>query len=80
MGVSALLALLAGPLLGAILIFLTETPLALLNVVAGIVYALALPFVALVTAYVYCDARARAELEPNERPTELLAEISLERT
>jgi hypothetical protein len=76
-GVSAAIALLAGPLLGAILIFLTETPLALLNIVAGVVYALAMPFVALVTAYVYFDARARGELEPVERPSELPAEITL---
>ena len=76
-GVSAALALLAGPLLGAILIFLTDTPLALLNVVAGVVYALAMPFVALVTAYVYFDARARLELEPVERVSELPAEIVL---
>ena len=78
-GVSAALALFAGPLLGAILIFLTDTPLALLNVVAGVVYALAMPFVALVTSYVYFDARARVELEPVERVSELPAEISLEK-
>ena len=77
LGVSAALALLAGPLLGAILIFLTDTPLALLNVVAGVVYALAMPFVALVTAFVYFDARARLELEPVEHVSELPAEIVL---
>jgi hypothetical protein len=76
-GVSAAVALIAGPLLGAILIFLTDTPLALLNVFAGVVYALAMPFVALVTGYVYFDARARVELEPVERPSELPAEIQL---
>mgnify|MGYP003287835088 CR=1 FL=1 len=63
-GVGAVLALAAGPLLGALLIIATDAPLALLNVVAGIVYALAMPFVALTTAYVYFDARARYELEP----------------
>jgi hypothetical protein len=77
-GVSAAIALLAGPLLGAVLIFLTDTPLAFLNVVAGAVYALAMPFVALVTAYVYFDSRARLELEHVERPSELPAEIQLE--
>ena len=46
-GVSAALALAAGPLLGVALIFTTSVPLAFLNVVAGLVYALALPFVAL---------------------------------
>jgi hypothetical protein len=78
-GVSAGIALLIGPLLGAVLIFLTDTPLAFLNVVAGVVYALAMPFVALVTAYVYFDARARLELEPVERVSELPAEIELAR-
>ena len=59
------------------LIFLTEMPFALLNIVAGVVYALALPYVALVTSYVYFDARARGELEPVERPSQLPAEIEL---
>jgi hypothetical protein len=76
-GVSAAVALLAGPLLGAILIFLSDAPLALLNVFAGVVYALAMPYVALVTSYVYFDARARVELEPVVRPSELPAEIQL---
>jgi hypothetical protein len=49
----------------------------LLNIVAGIVYALALPFVALVTSYVYFDARARVELEAEEKVDELPAEIEL---
>jgi hypothetical protein len=77
-GLSAAIALLAGPLLGAVLVFVTDTPLAFLNIVAGVVYALAMPFVALVTAYVYFDARARLELEPVARVSELPAEISLE--
>ena len=63
-GVSAGIALAAGPLLGVVLIFVTNMPFAFVNIVAGVVYALALPFVALVTAYVYFDARARGELEP----------------
>ena len=77
-GVSGALALVAGPLLGAILIFLTDTPLGTLNIVAGVVYALSMPFVALVTAYVYFDARSRLELEPVHHVSELPAEISLE--
>jgi hypothetical protein len=76
-GVGAALTLVAGPLLGALLILLTDAPLALLNVVAGVVYGLAMPFVALVTSYVYFDARARVELEPAEEPDELPAEIQL---
>jgi hypothetical protein len=76
-GLSAGLALAIGPLLGVLLIFATSAPLALLNVVAGLVYALALPFVALVAAYVYFDARARHELEREDVPDELPAEIAL---
>jgi hypothetical protein len=76
-GVSAVAAIFTGPLLGALLIILTDMPFAFLNIVAGIVYALAMPFVALVTAYVYFDARTRVELEPAEKVTELPAEIQL---
>ena len=72
------LALLSGPLLGALLIFVSSSSLALLNLVAGIVYAVALPFVALVTCYVYFDARTRHELEPREAVDELPAEIALD--
>ena len=75
-GVSAGFALIAGPLLGVVLIFLTNVPFVTINLVAGIVYALLLPFVAIVTAFVYFDARARVELEvPN--PSLLPAEIEL---
>ena len=56
---------------------MTDAPLALLNIVAGVVYSLAIPFVALTTTYVYADARARGELEPEDRRRELPAEIQL---
>jgi hypothetical protein len=78
-GVSAAIALTLGPLLGALLIFLVDAPLAVLNLVAGIVYAAALPFVGLVTGYVYFDARTRLELEPVVDERELPAEIELGR-
>lgn len=76
-GLSALIALAAGPLLGTLLIFTTSAPLAFLNLVSGIVYALALPFVALVTGYTYFDARGRVELEPADDRDRLPAEYSL---
>ncbi len=76
-GLSAAIALISGPLLGALMIFAVNLPLATINVVAGIVYAVALPFVGLVTAYAYFDARTRLELEPVDRPAELPAEIDL---
>jgi hypothetical protein len=76
-GVGALLALLAGPFIGALLILVTDAPLALMNVLAGIVYALAMPFVALVTTYLYFDARVRQELPGESDPDELPAEIAI---
>ena len=76
-GLSAAISLGAGPLLGALLIFVVDLPLATINLVAGLVYAAALPFVGLVTAYVYFDARTRVELEPVVDQQELPAEIEL---
>ena len=76
-GVGTAVAIAAGPLLGALLILLTDAPLALLNIVAGVVYALTMPFVALVTAYMYFDARTKHELEPADEPDELPAEIEV---
>jgi hypothetical protein len=69
--------LLAGALLGVLLILVTDAPFWLVNVVAGVVYAVTMPFVALTTAYVYFDARVRVELEGERHPAELPAEIGL---
>ncbi|HEU6445438.1 MAG TPA: hypothetical protein VFL61_10315, partial [Gaiellaceae bacterium] len=77
-GVGAVLVIAAGPMLGAVLILATSAPPAFLNVVAGVVYALSVPFVALTTSYVYFDARTRLELEGAEEPDVLPAEIGLE--
>jgi hypothetical protein len=76
-GLSTVISLAAGPLLGALLIFASNSSLALLNLVAGVVYAFALPFVAIVTTFVYLDVRARHELEDEEVPRELPAEIAV---
>jgi hypothetical protein len=74
----AALAVVAGPLIGALLIILTDAPFSVLNLVAGAVYALAMPFVALTTAYVYFDMRVRETLAPGgEDSAELPAEIEL---
>jgi hypothetical protein len=71
------LALVAGPLAGTLLIFATSLPFTFLNLVAGIVYAVALPFVALTTVYVYFDTVVRERLEGDSAPDELPAEIPL---
>jgi hypothetical protein len=76
-GAGAVIALAAGPLLGALLILLTDAPLPLLNVVAGVVYSLVMPFVALTSSYVYFDSRVREELEQEDAPSILPAEIVL---
>ena len=69
--------LIVGPLLGALLILVTDAPFWLVNVVAGVIYAVTMPFVALTTAYVYFDACVRLELEGERHPEELPAEIGL---
>jgi hypothetical protein len=71
------LALAAGPLVGALLIFVTTIPFAFINVIAGLVYAVTMPFVAIATTYVYFDTRVRDELAPEGAPDELPAEIQL---
>jgi hypothetical protein len=76
-GVGSLLALAAGPVLGALLILASDAPLALVDVVAGVVYALAMPFVALITSYTYFDVRVRNELEGATEVRELPAELDL---
>jgi hypothetical protein len=78
--VGGALALAVGPVLGVLLILLLDAPLALANVVAGLVYVVAMPFVALSTVYVYFDARVRDELAPDRDPEVLPAEIELSRT
>jgi Vacuolar protein sorting-associated protein 62 len=75
--VSAAVALVAGPLIGTALIVLTNLPLGLLNIVAGLVYTLTMPFVALTTAYVYLDTRVGDSLRPERTPAELPAQIEL---
>jgi len=71
------LVLLVGPLVGVLLILVTNAPFWLVNVVAGIVYAVTMPFVAITTTYVYFDARVRTELAADRAPRELPAEIAL---
>jgi hypothetical protein len=74
--VGGVLVIIAGPLIGVLLIVTTDTPFWLVNVIAGVVYAVAMPFVALTTAYVYVDARGRGELE-TKGDAELPAEFQL---
>jgi hypothetical protein len=71
------LVLVIGPLVGVFLILLTSAPFWLVNVIAGIIYAVAMPFVALTTAYVYFDCRVRYEQAARQEARVLPAEIEL---
>jgi hypothetical protein len=71
------LVLVIGPLVGVLLILLTTAPFWLVNVIAGIIYAVAMPFVALTTAYVYFDSRVRHEQAAERESRILPAEIEL---
>ena len=69
--------LVLGPLIGSLLILATNAPFWLVNILAGVIYAVTMPFVALTTAYVYFDCRVRHELHPEETGDRLPAEIGL---
>jgi len=71
------LALVAGPLIGAVLILVTGAPFWLVNVVSGVIYAVTMPFVAVTSVYVYFDARVSLELEGEREEVVLPAEITL---
>jgi hypothetical protein len=71
------LSLVAGPLVGVLLILGTGAPFWLVNAVAGVIYAVTMPLVAITTAYVYFDRRVADELEESSEPAQLPAEIEL---
>jgi hypothetical protein len=71
------LVLLIGPLVGFLLIVASDAPFWLVNVIAGFVYAIAMPYAAIVTVYAYVDLRVRAELTSELEPATLPAEIEL---
>jgi len=72
------LVLAIGPVLGTTLILGTSLPFSVSNAIAGIVYALFIPLVALNTVYVYADIVVRDELEPRQdKDVQMPAEVSL---
>jgi hypothetical protein len=73
--VGAAIAIVLGPLVGALLIVVTDAPFWVLNLAAGLVYAITMPLVALTTAYVYFDAIVRERLEPRTALEELPSEL-----
>jgi hypothetical protein len=75
--VGAALAFVIGPLVGVALILATGAPFWLVNLVAGIIYALTMPLVAITTVYVYFDRRVAFELREDVAVTQLPAEIEV---
>ena len=75
--VGAALALAVGPIVGALLILATSAPFWLANVIAGLIYTVTMPLVAITTAYVYFDRRVADELAEPAGTTQLPAEIEL---
>jgi hypothetical protein len=69
------LVLLLGPIVGVLLILGTDAPFWLVNVVAGVIYTVTMPFLGLTTAYMYFDARVQVELEGEHDVTVRPAEI-----
>jgi hypothetical protein len=75
--VGAALAFVVGPLVGVALILTTGAPFWLVNLVAGVIYALTMPLVAITTVYVYFDRRVVYELHGDVGQPELPAEIEV---
>lgn len=57
------LGLLVGPLIGALLLFVTDASFHTVNLVAALIYTVTIPFVAIVTCYLYFDVSVRQRLE-----------------
>jgi hypothetical protein len=73
--VGGALAFVIGPLVGVALILTTGAPFWLVNLVAGVIYALTMPLVAIATVYLYFDRRVVYELGGKVERAELPAEI-----
>ena len=67
------LALVVGLLCGTLLLFVTPASFDFINLVAGAVNAIVLPYAAVATTYLYFDLRVEKESEPGDEDV-LLAE------
>jgi hypothetical protein len=71
-------ALLVGPVAGALAILATGAAFNVVNLLAGLVYVLVMPYAAIATVYVYFDLRVRAGTEPARTPAPALLPAELE--
>jgi hypothetical protein len=68
-------ALLLGPLLGTVLLFITSASFNFVNLVSSVVYAVVLPYAAIATTYLYFDLRvAYGKKESTEASGDVLPE------
>jgi hypothetical protein len=61
--------LLLGPVVGTLLLLLTSASFDFVNLVSALIYVFTLPFVALVTTYLYFDLVVREQLAPEHEET-----------
>jgi hypothetical protein len=57
------IALLLGPLVGTVLLFISSASFNFINLVSGLIYALVLPYAAIATTYMYFDLRVAQQQE-----------------
>jgi hypothetical protein len=65
-----------GPLIGALLLLGSDAAFAVVNIVAALVYVFTMPFVAILTTYVYFDLRVRQEVDLEQTSHRLPAEFN----
>jgi hypothetical protein len=58
------LAIVAGPVLGVLMLLLTTTSFNFVNIISGLVYMFTMPLAAIATTYLYYDLHTREVLEP----------------
>jgi hypothetical protein len=58
--------LMLGPLVGTLMLLLTSASFNFVNLLAGLIYVVALPYVAVVTTYLYFDLAVRESLAPGQ--------------
>lgn len=65
LALSVLVALVAGPAVGMVVLLVTSAPFAVVNVFAGVAFAFLMPYIGLTMTYVYVDARIASETAPS---------------
>jgi hypothetical protein len=72
------IALLLGPLIGTLLLFVTSASFDFVNLISSVVYAVVLPYAAIASTYLYFDLRvAKQQAETDEADDVLPAEETL---